>query len=49
MTPKVVMFSMDIGEKPKDTNNMDTDGKENKTLTVFLLGIKIILIFVIDN
>lgn len=31
MTPKAVMFSMDIGEKPKDTQgDMDSDGNHNK-------------------
>lgn len=46
MTPKVVMFSVDIGEKPKDTNNMDTDSHHSKLsgmideLSTALTGVK---------
>lgn len=27
MTPKTVMFSMDLGDKPKGGENMESDGK----------------------
>lgn len=46
MTPKIVMFSMDIGDKPKADLDKDTDGQHNKLeemineLSTALTGVK---------
>lgn len=46
VTPKILMFTMDIGEKPKETDNMESDANHNKLtemineLSTALTGVK---------
>ncbi|CAH1801700.1 unnamed protein product [Owenia fusiformis] len=46
MTPKIVMFSMDLGDKPKESKDMNTDEHHNKLedmvneLSTSLTGVK---------
>ncbi|XP_048733986.1 transmembrane emp24 domain-containing protein 2-like [Ostrea edulis] len=46
VTPKILMFTMDIGEKPKEADNMESDASHNKLtdmineLSTALTGVK---------